>query len=58
MNLEKIFICGLTHSGKGLVRTLLDGHSQIITCPFQSFCFSLLNNSFDNFLILKKKPNY
>ncbi len=54
MNLEKLFICGLTHSGKGLVRTLLDGHSQIITCPFQSFCFSLLNNSFDNFLILKK----
>jgi hypothetical protein len=51
---EKVFICGIPGNGKGLLRTLLDGHSEIITCPFQGFGNKLISNDFDKKLLLKR----
>ena len=52
--MKKIFLCGLTHGGKGRLRPLLDGHKNIITGPFQNIGFGVLAKEFDNFLIKNK----
>jgi hypothetical protein len=49
------YICGLSGSGKGVLRVLLDdSHKNIINCPFQNFGFEILSKDFDKFLIRKK----
>jgi len=35
--MEKVFICGLAVSGKGLMKQLLDGHSRLSMAPFQGY---------------------
>lgn len=37
--MKKVFICGLTATGKGLMKQLLDGHSTVCMMPFQGFLF-------------------
>ena len=49
--MEFIYICGLSGSGKGVLRVLLDAsHTKIITCPFQGFGYELLSKDFTNFI--------
>lgn len=42
-------MCGLIGSGKGIVRSLLDGHTNILNVPFQSLAMSLLTPGFADF---------
>ncbi len=44
--MKKVYICGVVASGKGLLRPLLDGHPNIITCPLQGVGQSLLTSNF------------
>ena len=41
-------------SGKGLLRSLLDGHQKILTCPIQGFADSLLKDRFVEFVKEKR----
>lgn len=44
--MKKVYICGLTGSGKGLLRPLLDGHPNIVDCPIQGFGFTFFDEKF------------
>jgi hypothetical protein len=48
--MKKVYICGLTGSGKGLVRPLLDGHPELIGCPFQGLGLGILKDEFIDLL--------
>jgi len=52
--MKKIFLCGLPHTGKGLMRPLLDGHPGIVTCPFGKFGMQLLTSEFQQFISARK----
>ena len=49
-DIRKIYICGLAGSGKGLLRPLLDGHSQVLNCPIQGYAESILSAKFEQFI--------
>jgi hypothetical protein len=53
--MRNLFICGLTGSGKGLLRLLLDGHTNIITSPFGGLGCGLFLEGFSQFLVAKEK---
>jgi len=53
--MKYFFICGVPGSGKGLLRTLLDGHTDISTCPFQGYGYNFFDPSFEKFL-KRKRP--
>lgn len=48
--MENIFISGISGSGKGLLRTLLDGHGSIVNCPFQGYGYNFIDDNFDRFI--------
>jgi len=48
--MKYIFICGISGSGKGLLRTLLDGHSHVATCPFQGYGYDFIDKPFNDLL--------
>ena len=54
MKFDKLFICGLSHSGKSLMLELLDGHKNIFMCPFHEFGLSTLIQKFRDHLVNKK----
>jgi hypothetical protein len=49
--MQKVFICGLPGCGKGLLRTMIDGHSRVVTSPFQGFGMGIISDSFENKLL-------
>jgi hypothetical protein len=54
MTLKKVFICGLTASGKGLLRPLLDGHPDLVTCPFQGLSLGVFSDAFEEQIIRRQ----
>ena len=52
--MKKVYICSMGGSGKGLLRSLLDGHQKIFTCPIQGFADSLINDKFIEFVKRKR----
>ena len=48
MNLNKIYICGHSHGGKGLLTELIDRHNNIIAVPLHNFGLSHLYKQFIN----------
>jgi hypothetical protein len=46
--MKKIYICGLNASGKGIIRSLLDGHQDIVNYDFD-IGISLLRNEFTKY---------
>jgi hypothetical protein len=56
--MDNIFICGIPGSGKGLLRTLLDGHSEVVTSPFQAFGYGLISPEFSSRLLSDRPYNY
>ena len=54
--MKHVFICGIPGSGKGLLRTLLDGHTRIATCPFQGYGYNFIEKSFSD--SLKRRRPY
>ena len=50
MKFDKLYICGLSHSGKSLMLELLDGHSNIYMCPYSEFSLSSITKSFIKYL--------
>ena len=55
--MKKLYLCGIYGTGKGLLRTLLDGHPNILNCPFQGFGLSLFTKCFRDILNRKKGKN-
>jgi hypothetical protein len=53
--MKTIFVCGLTQSGKGLLRLLLDGNSGIVASPFGGLGCGLFLPKFSDFLEKKKR---
>lgn len=49
-NISKVFIVGMPISGKGTLRNLLDGHSQVINVPFQGLGAFIFTPAFEKFL--------
>ena len=56
MSINKVYICGLVSSAKGMLRSLLDGHRKIINYPFD-IGTSLLKDEFPIYCN-KQKSNY
>ena len=50
MKFDKLYICGLSHSGKSLMLELLDGHSNIYMCPYSEFTLSSILHKFEQYL--------
>ena len=54
MQFDKLFICGLSHSGKSFMFELLDGHKNILMSPFHEFSLSSIIQKFKDYLVSKK----
>ena len=46
--MNKVYICGLVASAKGVLRTLLDGHDNVINYPFD-IGSNLLDDAFEKY---------
>ena len=48
MELKKIYICGQSHGGKGLLAELIDSHNNVVAVPLHNFGLSHIYKIFHN----------